>query len=197
MGEATERFFEALPSRAPAVLREPIAGTIQISLTDTGHTASTGHTEDTEGTASVERAEGVERPSGTGRTARTEGSAGTEDSAGTEGSAGTAGGERSDGTGRSEQWYVELRTGAARVSHDPRPADAVMYSSPDLFDRLVTGEAQAIAAMLRNETTFSGNVLLFLVFRRFFPDPPGTRDPRETARERGGPRIRPQSGRPE
>ena len=40
--------------------------------------------------------------------------------------------------------------------------------------------------MLRNESTFSGNVVLFLVFRRFFPNPPGIRDPRETARGQAG-----------
>lgn len=85
--------------------------------------------------------------------------------------------------GRTEHWYVVLHPGSARVSRERRAADAVWQSSVDLFDRLVTGEAQGIAAMLRNETTLSGNVLLFLAFRRFFPDPPGTRDPRLTARE--------------
>ena len=35
-------------------------------------------------------------------------------------------------------------------------------------------------------TTYSGNVALFLAFRRFFPDPPGARDPREVAREQVG-----------
>jgi hypothetical protein len=28
--------------------------------------------------------------------------------------------------------------------------------------------------------------VLFLAFRRFFPNPPGTRDPRETARRTAG-----------
>jgi hypothetical protein len=40
--------------------------------------------------------------------------------------------------------------------------------------------------VLRNESTFSGNVVLFLAFRRFLPNPPGTRDPREVAREQVG-----------
>lgn len=133
MGEATERFFEALPARAPAVLREPVDGTVQINLISDDHT---------------------------------------------------------------DHWFVEMRTGAARVSREQRQADATLYSSASLFDRLVTGEAQGIAAMLRNETTLIGNVLLFLFFRRFFPEPPGTRHPRATAQDRQGPRVRPQSGRP-
>lgn len=132
MGAATERFFEALPARAPAVLREPVAGTLQINLTSGAHT---------------------------------------------------------------EHWYVELRTGAAQVSRERRPADATLNSSADLFERLVTGEAQSIAAMLRNATTFTGDVLLYLAFRRFFPAPPGTRDPR-ALQDREEPRVRPQSGRP-
>ncbi|WBB78995.1 SCP2 sterol-binding domain-containing protein [Micromonospora sp. WMMD882] len=98
--------------------------------------------------------------------------------------------------GHTEHWHVELHTGAVRVCRDLRAADTVWRSSAALFDRLVTGEAQGIAALLRNETTISGNLLLFLAFRRFFPAPPGTRDPRAVARERPGPGIRPQTGRP-
>ncbi|MEU4566528.1 SCP2 sterol-binding domain-containing protein [Micromonospora sp. NPDC023956] len=96
-----------------------------------------------------------------------------------------------------EHWYVVLRDREIRVSREERSADAVWESSADLFDRLVTGNAQAVAALARNETTISGNVLLFLVFRAFLPSPPGTRDPRAVARERHTPPpIRPQSGRP-
>ncbi|BCL14221.1 SCP2 sterol-binding domain-containing protein [Micromonospora sagamiensis] len=134
MGEATRQFFASLPARAPAVIRGPISGTLQINLTAGGCT---------------------------------------------------------------EHWYVVIRDQELRVSRERRPADAVMDSSADLFDRLVTGTAQGFAAMLRNETTLSGNVLLFLVFRTFFPSPPGTRDPRAVAQEaHTPPPIRPQSGRP-
>ncbi|MFC3503030.1 SCP2 sterol-binding domain-containing protein [Micromonospora krabiensis] len=123
MGAATERFFEALPARAPEVLRGLVSGTLQIDL-DTG-----------------------------------------------------------DGT---DHWLVRMRPGAVEVSRNRGPADAIWYSSEDLFDRLVSGQAQGVSAVLRNESTFSGNVVLFLAFRRFFPDPPGTRDPREVARRQTG-----------
>ncbi|MGC1213692.1 MAG: SCP2 sterol-binding domain-containing protein [Micromonospora sp.] len=86
----------------------------------------------------------------------------------------------------TEHWLVELGPGRARVSRESLPADAIWNSSENLFERLVTGRAQAIAAMLRNETTFSGNVLLFLAFRRFFPEPPGTGDPCQAARQQAG-----------
>ncbi|SCE86642.1 SCP2 sterol-binding domain-containing protein [Micromonospora chokoriensis] len=85
-----------------------------------------------------------------------------------------------------EHWLVRMRAGSVQVSRERGPADAIWYSSAALFDRLISGEAQGVAAVLRNESTFSGNVVLFLAFRRFFPNPPGTRDPRETARRAVG-----------
>ncbi|GAB4103653.1 SCP2 sterol-binding domain-containing protein [Micromonospora taraxaci] len=87
---------------------------------------------------------------------------------------------------QTEHWLVRMRPGSVQVSRERGPADAIWYSSAALFDRLISGEAQSVAAVLRNESTFSGNVVLFLAFRRFFPNPPGTRDPRETARRTAG-----------
>ncbi|MGA4728899.1 SCP2 sterol-binding domain-containing protein [Micromonospora taraxaci] len=87
---------------------------------------------------------------------------------------------------QTEHWLVRMQPGSVQVSRERGPADAIWYSSAALFDRLISGEAQGVAAVLRNESTFSGNVVLFLVFRRFFPNPPGTRDPRETARRAVG-----------
>ncbi|MEV4197194.1 SCP2 sterol-binding domain-containing protein [Micromonospora globbae] len=88
--------------------------------------------------------------------------------------------------GLTEHWLVRMRPGAVAVGRERGPADAIWYSSAELFERLVTGQAQGVAAVLRNESTFSGNVVLFLAFRRFFPNPPGTRDPREAARRQTG-----------
>ncbi|WP_422737129.1 hypothetical protein ACN263_27430 [Micromonospora sp. WMMD729] len=84
---------------------------------------------------------------------------------------------------QTEHWLVRMRPGEAQATRERGPADAIWYSSAALFDRLIAGESQALAALLRNESTFSGDVKLFLAFRRFFPEPPGTRDPREVARE--------------
>jgi hypothetical protein len=91
---------------------------------------------------------------------------------------------------RTEHWYVRLTPGAVRVSREQQPADATFTVSSALFEKLVTGREAGMAALLRNEATFSGNVVLFLVFRRFLPDPPGARDPRETAREHVGRSVR-------
>ncbi|MGC5050234.1 SCP2 sterol-binding domain-containing protein [Micromonospora sp. DT48] len=83
----------------------------------------------------------------------------------------------------TDHWLVRMRPGAAEVDRGPEPSDATWYCGTELFDRLVTGRAQTIAAVLRNESTFRGNVVLLLAFRRFFPSAPSTRDPREVARE--------------
>jgi hypothetical protein len=124
VGEATEKFFASLPMRAPAVLRGPTAGLLQIDLTRDN---------------------------------------------------------------RTEHWYVELGPGTARVTREQhRPPDGTFTVSAELFERLITGREAGVATVLRNEATFGGNVTLFLVMRRFFPDPPGTRDPRATAREHIG-----------
>ncbi|SCG75086.1 SCP2 sterol-binding domain-containing protein [Micromonospora humi] len=121
MSEAIERFFASLPARAPALLRSPIGGTLQIDLTDGNHT---------------------------------------------------------------EHWYVTLAPGSARVSRqEEHPADAVLTIGTPLFEGLVTGREAALSVVLRNEATFGGHVVLFLALRRFLPDPPDVRDPRETARE--------------
>ncbi|MFC8846625.1 MULTISPECIES: hypothetical protein [unclassified Micromonospora] len=86
----------------------------------------------------------------------------------------------------SEHWRVEMAPGFARVTREAGPADAYWYGSADLFDQLVTGRAHGVSSMLRNESTFTGDVVLFLAFRRFFPTRPGTRDPRVVAREQAG-----------
>ncbi|GGM13169.1 hypothetical protein GCM10012279_34170 [Micromonospora yangpuensis] len=84
---------------------------------------------------------------------------------------------------QTEHWQVVLAPGKAEVRRGQTESDTTWFCSADLFERLVTGERQSIAAMLRSETTIVGNVVLFLAFRGFFPSPPGTRDPRDTARE--------------
>ncbi|WP_434741858.1 SCP2 sterol-binding domain-containing protein [Micromonospora sp. SH-82] len=80
-------------------------------------------------------------------------------------------------------WRVEMAPGEARVNRDSADADTTWVCRSNFFDRLVVGSEQAIAAMLRSETTIVGDIRLFLAFRGFLPSPPGTRDPRETARE--------------
>ena len=85
--------------------------------------------------------------------------------------------------GRTEHWYLTLAPRSVTVAREGDHEDAVFATNPQLFDRLVRGEAQVTAAVFRNEASYAGSGVLILAFRRFFPDPPGTRDPREAVRE--------------
>ncbi|MEO3929575.1 SCP2 sterol-binding domain-containing protein [Micromonosporaceae bacterium B7E4] len=89
-----------------------------------------------------------------------------------------------DRDGQVGHWFVAINRGNVLVSHERREADCVVAAEKELFDKLATGEAQVLAAYNRNDLTVRGNLPLLLVFRRAFPSPPGTRDPRERIRER-------------
>ncbi|MEV0001683.1 SCP2 sterol-binding domain-containing protein [Micromonospora sp. NPDC050980] len=78
----------------------------------------------------------------------------------------------------TDHWVVTLRSGRPVAAPGYAEADTVWRSDAELFERLVTGESQPVAALLRNDATLSGDVELFLAFRRFFPPSPRARDPR-------------------
>ncbi|GIG91884.1 SCP2 sterol-binding domain-containing protein [Plantactinospora endophytica] len=86
--------------------------------------------------------------------------------------------------GEVDHWFVAINRGNVLVSHELRDADCVVATDKALFDRCALGEAQVVAAYNRNDVTVQGNLPLLLMFRRAFPSPPGTRDPRERIRER-------------
>jgi SCP-2 sterol transfer family len=80
--------------------------------------------------------------------------------------------------GAGEHWLVTFEGFQVTVQRAMREADAVWTLSRRLFDDLLMGKSQEIAVLLRNEATFSGDVLLLLAFRRFLPDRGDSRDPR-------------------
>jgi putative sterol carrier protein len=88
-----------------------------------------------------------------------------------------------DGT---DHWVVVMSEGNISASRAERPADCVVTTDMQVFDKVTTGEANPIAAALRNEITVEGNLSLFHYFQRLLPGPPDARDPREMVRERRG-----------
>ncbi|MFC3499439.1 SCP2 sterol-binding domain-containing protein [Micromonospora krabiensis] len=78
----------------------------------------------------------------------------------------------------TEHWVVTMRSGVPTAARGYAAADTVWRSDVALFETLVTGGSQPVAAVLRNEATLSGDVMLFLAFQRFFPPSPQARDPR-------------------
>lgn len=89
--------------------------------------------------------------------------------------------------GATTHWYVELRRGHVDVSHKRGPADCVMATDVGLFDEIVSGRANALAAVLRGAATADGDLGLIMSFQRLFGARTGEPGP-------AGPRKRPHDG---
>ncbi|MER7334691.1 MULTISPECIES: SCP2 sterol-binding domain-containing protein [unclassified Micromonospora] len=90
--------------------------------------------------------------------------------------------ERDAGT---EVWFVTLRDGTTQVSRQDRQPDLVIRGHQTLFDRLVRGQAQLYAALMRNEITVEGDLALLSSFERLLPGPEDAHHPRDFARAGG------------
>lgn len=84
-----------------------------------------------------------------------------------------------------EHWLVHVREGEVRVTRRKAKADCSVLADRGLFDRLVTGEVNAVAAVLRNELRIEGPAALLLAFQRLLPGPPASARPGTAEDERG------------
>ena len=87
--------------------------------------------------------------------------------------------------GHTDHWLVTIKRGDVSVSREDREADGVIGASPALFERVVRGEENALAAMLRGAMTVAGNLQLILRLERLLPGPLDSRGPQRTI-PRGG-----------
>jgi alkyl sulfatase BDS1-like metallo-beta-lactamase superfamily hydrolase len=85
---------------------------------------------------------------------------------------------------RTERWLVTLDKGEVGISRRNARADAVLTVERTLFDRLVSGQTNVVAALLREELDVEGNVNLLVLFRRLLPAPPRSRRRRPAATRR-------------
>ncbi|NUT33451.1 MAG: sterol-binding protein [Hamadaea sp.] len=97
--------------------------------------------------------------------------------------AGTTGTVRVDlSNGRkTEHWYLTIADGEVEVGRANDPADSVVYIDREFFDELVTGRANAMAAVLRGALTIEGRPDLPIQLQRIFPGPPDAVGPRQMA----------------
>jgi putative sterol carrier protein len=102
----------------------------------------------------------------------------------------TAGTVRFDlaGERETERWFLEISHGDLSVARDARKADLVVRADRDLFSKIVTGEANMLAAWLRNQVIFEGSLLLSRSFEVLLPGPPGSRHPRRDRENAAGQR---------
>jgi hypothetical protein len=74
--------------------------------------------------------------------------------------------------GRRSRWFVEVAKGDLKVSHRNAKADCVVRGDKALFDAIVVGKENAVAAFLRGAITVDGSRQLLVQFQRLFPGPP-------------------------
>jgi putative sterol carrier protein len=92
---------------------------------------------------------------------------------------------------KTETWFVTIDKGDLTVSRSGGKADSTLAASKELFDRLASGKASAVAEVLRGTLTIDGDWRLLVLFRRILPGPstgkrPSTkpRTPARTGRSR-------------
>ena len=86
----------------------------------------------------------------------------------------------------TEHWFLEISHGDLSVSRDTREADLVVRADRGLFDKIVTGEANILAAWLRHQVIFEGSLQLSRSFELILPGPPGSRHPRRDRQNAAG-----------
>ncbi len=74
-----------------------------------------------------------------------------------------------DHDNETDHWLVNVANGDITVSNKNVKADSVIHTDKALFDRIVAGQANAMAAMLRGLIGVEGNRQLVAKFQRVFP----------------------------
>jgi hypothetical protein len=92
------------------------------------------------------------------------------------------------GERETEHWFLEISHGDLSVSRDARTADLVVRADRGLFNKIVIGETNMIAAWLRHQVIFEGSLRLTRSFELLLPGPPGSRHPRRDRENPAGQR---------
>ena len=72
---------------------------------------------------------------------------------------------------RRARWLVTVEKGDVTVSHGNARADCVARGDEALFEQIVIGEENAMAAVLRGAVAVEGSPELLVHFQRLFPGP--------------------------
>jgi putative sterol carrier protein len=77
---------------------------------------------------------------------------------------------------RTERWLVTVDRGDLTISRRAAKADCTVRAPKQVFDRIATGQLNAMASLLRGALVAEGDPTLMAQFQRVFPSPPRTRD---------------------
>ena len=72
---------------------------------------------------------------------------------------------------RTSRWLVAVDRGDVSVSRRNASADSTVRIDRALFDRVVTGRANAMAEVLRGTIAVKGELQPVILFQRLFPGP--------------------------
>ena len=90
--------------------------------------------------------------------------------------------------GRTNRWLLTVKNGDVQVSRKSAPADIVIRCERELAERLFTGKANAMSAVLRGELTVEGSADLLVLIQRLLPRPRAARQKGVAAGYARGPR---------
>jgi len=80
---------------------------------------------------------------------------------------------------RTEHWLLAVDKGDIRVSRGKSAADSVLRAERALFDRVLAGKLNWMAALLRGEVAVQGDPRLLVLLQRLFPRPQDVRAQRQ------------------
>ena len=81
----------------------------------------------------------------------------------------------------TRRWLVSVDHGTLTVTPGNLDAGCVLRAEKVVFDKLVTGRLNAVAAVLRGDLQVSGDWRLVVRMLRLFPGPKASRRPKATA----------------
>ena len=76
---------------------------------------------------------------------------------------------------QTERWLVSIDKGDVSVSRKNVRADCTLRADKAVFDRVASGEMNAMAATLRGDIALEGDSELLVPFQRLLPGPPRRR----------------------
>jgi putative sterol carrier protein len=72
----------------------------------------------------------------------------------------------------TDQWLIAIDHGDVTVAHADGSADCMIRADKAFFELLISGEQNALAAVLRGTLVCSGDIELLFAIQRIFPGPP-------------------------
>jgi SCP-2 sterol transfer family len=86
---------------------------------------------------------------------------------------------------RTDRWCLHIDKGNLGITTGEADADAVITADGTVFNAIVSGETNAMAAFLRGEMIESGEPELLVTVQRLFPGPPRAGEPQPVAAQGG------------